>query len=132
MLAVISEGTWTIITGLMISALVAPTWLGWWNSRLARKQVLPNGGASLKDQVTRVEGTLTNISNTLNLHTDQIKFASDKAYENNIVVKDIMTRMGSVEANQGKSNVQINTERAQKLESLIDLHAEHGLAGEEG
>lgn len=50
----LSAGAWAFI-GLTVSAIVAPTWLSWWNARQARLQVRPNGGTSLRDAIDRIE-----------------------------------------------------------------------------
>lgn len=51
-----------ILIGLIVTALIAPTWLAWWNARVARKQLQPNGGTSIADKVTRIEARVDNHS----------------------------------------------------------------------
>lgn len=43
---------WLVFAGLLVTALIAPTWLSWWNSRVAKKELKPNGGSSMKDHTT--------------------------------------------------------------------------------
>lgn len=39
----------------LITALVAPTWLSWWNTRQTKKEFKPNGGSSIRDSLNRLE-----------------------------------------------------------------------------
>lgn len=43
------------IVGLVITAIVAPTWLSWWNTKQTKKEFKPNGGSSIKDSLNRLE-----------------------------------------------------------------------------
>lgn len=77
-ISALSESDKTFL-GVVIVALLAPTWLSWWNARIAKKQVTPNGGSSLKDQVTKLGTQITSIYNkmdtvvaTQELHTVEI------------------------------------------------------------
>lgn len=47
----------TIIT-VVISAIVAPTWLSWWNTRQTAKEFKPNGGSSIRDSLNRLESSV--------------------------------------------------------------------------
>jgi PAS domain-containing protein len=47
------------LVGTVIAALVAPTWLAWWNTRQTAKEFRPNGGASVKDSLNRLETSVT-------------------------------------------------------------------------
>lgn len=44
----------TIVT-VVISAIIAPTWLSWWNTRQTAKEFKPNGGSSIRDSLNRLE-----------------------------------------------------------------------------
>ena len=44
----------TIVT-VLITAVVAPTWLSWWNTRQTAKEFRPNGGSSIRDSLNRLE-----------------------------------------------------------------------------
>jgi PAS domain S-box-containing protein len=58
------------ITGVIIAAIVAPTWLAWWNTRQTALQFKPNGGASIKDALNRLEvGMSTTQQTSLTLAT---------------------------------------------------------------
>lgn len=39
----------------LITALIAPTWLSWWNTRQTKKEFKPNGGSSIRDSLNRLE-----------------------------------------------------------------------------
>lgn len=54
-----NEGTQIAFIGVIVTALIAPTWLAWWNSRIARKEFQPNGGSSLADKITRIESKVS-------------------------------------------------------------------------
>jgi hypothetical protein len=43
---------WAI--SLVVAAILAPTWLGWWNTHLNKKELKTNGGSSLKDKVDAI------------------------------------------------------------------------------
>lgn len=47
-------GLYTLI-GVVITALIAPTWLSWWNTKQTKKEFKPNGGSSIKDSLNRLE-----------------------------------------------------------------------------
>lgn len=49
-----NTGLWMVI-GLIITAIVAPTWLSWWNTKQTAKQFRPNGGSSIRDSLNRLE-----------------------------------------------------------------------------
>lgn len=72
MLAV-SEGTQIALIGAMVTGLFAPTWLSWWNSRVARKQMFPNGGASLADKIGRMDNKLDRLESK----TDRLDVKTD-------------------------------------------------------
>lgn len=57
---------------VFVTAILAPTWMAWWNARVARKQVTPNGGSSLKDQVTSINTKIDTLVAVQELHTVQI------------------------------------------------------------
>lgn len=41
--------------GLILTAIIAPTWLSWWNTRQTKREFKPNGGSSIKDSLNRLE-----------------------------------------------------------------------------
>lgn len=43
-----SAGAWWMI-GLIVTVLIAPSWLAWWNSRVSKKEMRANGGSSFRD-----------------------------------------------------------------------------------
>jgi PAS domain S-box-containing protein len=47
------------IAGVVIVAIIAPTWLAWWNTRQTAQQFKPNGGASMRDALNRLEVGMT-------------------------------------------------------------------------
>jgi PAS domain-containing protein len=47
------------LIGTIIAALIAPTWLAWWNTRQTAKEFKPNGGSSIKDSLNRLETSVT-------------------------------------------------------------------------
>lgn len=88
MLAALSDSDKTFL-GVVIVALLAPTWLAWWNARIAKRQVTPNGGSSLKDQVTKLGQQVTmlcikmdSVVATQELHS--IEVATVKAVQHNM------------------------------------------------
>lgn len=57
---------------LLVTAIIAPTWLAWWNSKISRdaaaeaeRQTKPNGGKSMRDSLDRTERALSDILNDL-------------------------------------------------------------------
>lgn len=52
-----TPGAWTF-AGVVVTFLLAPTWMAWWNSRVAKREVRSNGGSSLRDAVDRVKTTV--------------------------------------------------------------------------
>jgi hypothetical protein len=97
-IAALSESDKTFF-GVVIVALMAPTWLAWWNARIARKQVTPNGGSSLKDQVTLLVENDKVRDAKIDLHTLQITTLTGK--------------LDTVIENQGKPHKQVKQEREQ-------------------
>lgn len=74
-----------VFIGGIIAVLVAPTWLAWWNSRIAKKQVTHNGGSSMMDKVTRIEDNqarvetkIDTIREVVDLHTAEITNIKNK------------------------------------------------------
>lgn len=43
-----STGAWWMI-GLIVTVLIAPSWLAWWNSRVNKQELRANGGSSFRD-----------------------------------------------------------------------------------
>jgi hypothetical protein len=89
-----------VLVGIVVTVLVAPTWLGWWNSRTAKKQVTPNGGNSLKDQITTIavnqlaqDVKLDTISEVQGKHTEEIKtiktVQSDMLGRQKVILHDV-------------------------------------------
>lgn len=77
MLAV-SEGTQIALIGAICTGLIAPTWLAWWNSRVAKKQLQPNGGTSIADKIARIEQRQSIDHGRLRNMEARQKIASDK------------------------------------------------------
>lgn len=71
MIATLSDQDKAIFLGMFI-AVVAPTWLAWWNARLAKRQVTRNGGNSLKDVVEKLDIKVDKLVATSELHTLEI------------------------------------------------------------
>lgn len=53
----------------MLAAVLTPTWLAWWNARVARKATQPNSGKSLADKLTRIETQNDRIETKVDVHT---------------------------------------------------------------
>lgn len=49
------DPTLGVIIGAVVTALIAPTWLSWWNTKQTKKEFKPNGGSSIKDSLNRLE-----------------------------------------------------------------------------
>lgn len=49
------DPTFGVIIATTITAIVAPTWLSWWNTRQTIREFKPNGGSSVKDSLNRLE-----------------------------------------------------------------------------
>lgn len=43
-----------IAIAIVVLSVLTPTWLSYWNSKIAKKEVRPDGGSSMKDQVNRL------------------------------------------------------------------------------
>jgi len=52
-LAEIPAGAWAFGT-ILITALVAPSWLAWWNSRFTKNEMRNNGGGSFRDAIDQL------------------------------------------------------------------------------
>lgn len=51
-----------------LTAMLAPTWLSWWNTRQTQKEFKPNGGSSIRDSLNRLEiGLAVNRQTSLTL-----------------------------------------------------------------
>lgn len=57
-----------VILGL-VAAVVTPTWLAWWNARIAKKATRPDSGNSLADKLTRIETQADRIEVKADVHT---------------------------------------------------------------
>lgn len=67
MLAEIDPTVGAIILAFL-TALIAPTWLSWWNTRQTKKEFKPNGGSSIRDSLNRLEiGLAVNRQTSLTL-----------------------------------------------------------------
>lgn len=72
LLAEITDAQYTLV-GIIVVAIVAPTWMSLWNGRIAKRQVTSNGGTSMKDQITRIE-TKTDILGLVQVrHCEEMK-----------------------------------------------------------
>lgn len=101
MIAQLSDQDKAIFLGMFI-AVVAPTWLAWWNARLAKRQVTRNGGGSLKDVVERLDAKVDRVEATLELHT--VEISTIKARQRTVLTntsKDEWRADDEAQANDG-------------------------------
>lgn len=84
MLAISVEAYGLIALG--ITAVLAPSWLAWWNARLTNKEMKPNGGTSLKDQVSQV------------IRTQELQFSILK--DRGVIIGDLHEQLREVMDNQ--------------------------------
>lgn len=89
----LAESSQQTIAGVIVLAILAPTWMAWWNSRLAKKQIQPNGGSSLKDQVTDIVDKMHILAAKADLH-----YLTQKTQSKEIeLIKDAVSDMrGSI------------------------------------
>lgn len=69
----------------IVTALIAPTWLAWWNSRItrvnaeeAKAELKENGGSSTKDQVKQVNEKLDLVLTHLSNHDDRFELMKEQ------------------------------------------------------
>jgi PAS domain-containing protein len=53
------DPTLGVIIATLITAIVAPTWLSWWNTRQTIREFKPNGGSSVRDSLNRLETSVS-------------------------------------------------------------------------
>lgn len=53
----------------MLMAIITPTWMAWWNARIAKKATQPNSGHSMADKLTRIETQGDRIETKVDVHT---------------------------------------------------------------
>jgi ribosomal protein S18 len=46
----VTHTQFVLIIVALITTVIAPTWLSWWNSRVQKKEMMPNGGSSFRDE----------------------------------------------------------------------------------
>lgn len=66
-LAILAETSQTglfALAGVIITAIVAPTWLSWWNTKQTKKEFKPNGGSSIRDSLNRLETSVASSRQT--------------------------------------------------------------------
>ena len=74
----LSEGAQISLIGAIVTATLAPTWLAWWNSRLARKQLTTNGGDSALDKINSINGKLDSVKVAAARATELAAFNAEK------------------------------------------------------
>jgi len=52
----------------MFMAVFTPTWLAWWNARVARKHTKPHNGTSMADSLSRLEVQSDRIETKVDVH----------------------------------------------------------------
>lgn len=64
----------------VITVVVAPTWLAWWNSRISRRsaaeaarQTQPNGGKSMRDVLDRLEAAQKSFQHEMREDVSEVK-----------------------------------------------------------
>lgn len=85
----------------MVAAILTPTWLAWWNARIAKREVRPNGGSSLNDKVTRNAESTERLHDkvdvqglVLDRHSDQIGDVKRVIREFRNDLDDVRDRVG--------------------------------------
>lgn len=58
---------------LILTLLAAPTWMAWWNARVARREVTANGGKSMADRMVRIEERQVIMQEKQGVMSDHIK-----------------------------------------------------------
>ena len=89
------QATW-IVTALIVTTIVAPTWAAWWNARVAKKQVTPNGGSSLKDQVSKMVVTTDRVEVKVDLAATKVELANSRIEKHDGQIEAINRKLDSL------------------------------------
>lgn len=89
----LSEGTQIALIGAIVTGGIVPTWLAWWNSRVARKQLKPNGGTSIVDKLTRIESKVDHAKQAAEINTQRIATIRASQEYRNEKLDELETRL---------------------------------------
>jgi hypothetical protein len=101
---------------IVAMSIITPTWLSWWNSKIAKKEVRPNSGHSMKDKVDRMADQGDRLEAKLDLQGIRLDHHSAKIAT---VQSDVSTLGGSL-AEMQKDIASLQKAQEQRRETIID------------
>ncbi len=123
------SGTKWVVLALILTTVVAPTWLGWWNARITKKQVTPNGGSSLKDQVTKVVTKVEDMTTQndrievkVDLAATKVELAKVQIEKHEAQITDISAKLDSLVLASSRTREQVAGYVADIKSDVSDLH----------
>jgi len=79
-----------VLFGLVVTALVAPTWMAWWNARITKQQIAQSRHRSIEDH-DDLANKMNDIQARLGYHSGQIEIINVRQQEMQVNQKEMKT-----------------------------------------